>query len=122
MKTRKSFVIDTNVLLHDPDALTAFGDNDVVIPLAVLEELDALKRNRDDRAKNARRTLRSIEELKKQGQGDLHQGLVLKNGTKLRIQLEMKTNYSPTFALSLSSANYPASLCQHSTYLKRGRM
>ncbi len=103
---KKTFVIDTNVLLHDPDALQAFGENDVIIPLAVLEELDQMKRFRDEIAKNARQVLRFLSSLKDFGQGDLHQGVVLKNGTTVRLQLEIKQNYSPNFALAPSSNHY----------------
>lgn len=101
---RKTFVIDTNVLLHDPDALTAFGDNDVVLPLAVLEELSDMKRYRDEIAKNARTVLRFMGTLKDIGEGDLHKGVRLPNGTMIRIQLQMASNFSPSF--SLSSNNY----------------
>jgi PhoH-like ATPase len=95
---KKTFVIDTNVLLHDPDALYTFGANDVVVPLAVLEELDSLKRFRDEIAKNARLVLRNLSSLKNTGTGDLHQGVVLPNGSTIRVQVEVKTNYSPNFA------------------------
>lgn len=104
--SRKTFVIDTNVLLHDPDALTTFGDNDVVVPLTVLEELATMKRFRDERAKNARAVLRYFDTLKEQGKGDLHKGVLLPTGTRIRIQLEIKTNYSPNFAMALSSNSY----------------
>lgn len=104
--SKKTFVIDTNVLLHDPDALTGFGENDVIIPLAVLEELDQMKRFRDEIAKNARAVLRFLTSLKGTGMGDLHQGVKLKEGSTLRIQLEIKNNYSPNFALPSSSAHY----------------
>ena len=106
MVDRKTFVLDTNVLLHDPDALTAFGDNDVVIPLAVLEEFDAKKRYRDELSKNARAVLRYFDSLKNVGEGDLHKGVILPNGSRIRIQLEIKTNYSPNFSISLSSTGY----------------
>jgi PhoH-like ATPase len=90
----KTFVIDTNVLLHDPESLMAFGANEVVVPLAVLEELDALKRFRDEVAKNAREVLRYLSSLKDHGTGDLHKGVLLKNGTTIRIQLDVKPNGS----------------------------
>lgn len=115
---RKTFVIDTNVLLHDPDALHAFGKNDVVIPLAVLEELDAMKRFRDELAKNARAVLRSFDTLKRTGEGDLHRGLMLPSGTRLRIQLEVKTNYSPNFALSVATPNYRILMAAYLLYEK----
>lgn len=103
---RKTFVIDTNVLLHDPNALTNFGDNDVVVPLAVLEEFDTKKRYRDELSKNAREVLRYFDSLKDVGEGDLHKGVVLPNGARIRIQLEIKANYSPNFSLSLNSTSY----------------
>ncbi|MCB1181686.1 MAG: PhoH family protein [Chlamydiia bacterium] len=103
---RKTFVLDTNVLLHDLDAVTHFGKNNVVIPLAVLEELDTMKRYRDEMAKNARAVLRYFDTLNGLGKGDLHEGVELKNGTVIRIQLEIKTDYSPNFALSVNSVHY----------------
>jgi len=104
--TRKTFVIDTNVLLHDPSAPLAFGANDVVIPLTVLEELATMKRFRDERAKNARAVLSFFDSLKEKGTGDLHKGVELPSGEKIRIQLEIKSHYSPNFALNLTSNSY----------------
>ncbi len=103
---RKSFVIDTNVLLHDPTALTAFGDNEVIVPLAVLEELDTMKRFRDERAKTARDVFRNFDNLKRSGSGDFHQGVILPTGGRIRIQMMIKTDYNPNFALSIASNAY----------------
>lgn len=50
----KIYVLDTNVLLHNPQALFAFEDNDVVIPFAVIEEIDNQKRRQDEVGRNAR--------------------------------------------------------------------
>lgn len=97
MTERKTFVIDTNVLLHDPDALLSFGESDVVLPLAVLEELDTMKRFRDEIAKNARTVLRFLSSLKEKGTGDLHKGVMLSSGTKIRLQLEIKSNHNLNF-------------------------
>lgn len=104
--SKKTFVIDSNVFLHDPNAVMSFVASDVVIPLAVLEELDHMKRFRDELAKNARSALRFFDSLKKIGEGRLHQGIILPNKTRLRIQLEMETNYSPKFSMSLTSNSY----------------
>lgn len=104
--TRKTFVIDTSVLLHDPQAITAFGDNDVVIPLGVLEELAAMKRFRDDKAKNARQVFAYFDSLKQMGQGDLHSGVTLLSGGCIRIQLEIKAHPNPHFALNPSSNSF----------------
>ena len=70
--TRKTFVIDTNVLLHDPDCIGKFKQSDVVIPLVALEELDSLKRLSDELGKNARHVLRYVDGLKLKKSGDLH--------------------------------------------------
>ena len=86
--SRKTFVIDTNVLIHDPASIKKFKDNDVVIPLIVLEELDGLKRYSDEVGKNAREAIRYIDSLKTQKIGDLHTGVVIPEGPKIRIHLE----------------------------------
>ena len=56
--SRKTFVIDTNVFLHDPFAINKFKDNDVVIPLVVLEEISGLKRQVGELGNNARTVMR----------------------------------------------------------------
>lgn len=103
---RKSFVLDTNTLIHDPEALIAFGNNDVVIPLAVLEELAQLKRYRDELSKSARAVFKLFDALKEKGSGDLQQGIVLSGGARLRIQTEIKTHYNPNFALNPNHPSY----------------
>lgn len=88
---RKTFVIDTNVLLHDPDAIKKFKNNDVIIPLIVLEELDNLKRLSDELGKNARHVLRYVDSLKsKKKEGDLHEGVEIENGITVRIYLDTR--------------------------------
>lgn len=98
--TRKTFVIDTNVLVHDPSSIKKFKDNDVVISLAVLEELDGLKRHGDEVGRNAREAIRYIDSLKGEKIGDLHTGVVIPEGPKVRIFLE-KTERSDKFPLPL---------------------
>lgn len=115
---RKTFVIDTNVLLHDSAALSAFKDNDVVIPLAVLEELATMKHFRDERAKNSQAVLRYFDSLKEVGKGDLHTGVLLESGGKIRIQLEITTHYSPNFSMSMSSTSYRILMAAHYLYEK----
>lgn len=63
----KHFVLDTNVLLHNPNALFMFDDNAVVIPFAVLEELDKFKKGNDDVARNAREVIRHLDSLREKG-------------------------------------------------------
>ncbi len=79
--TRKTFILDTNVLLSDVNAIDAFGDNDVVIPLAVLEELDSNKKRMDDVGRNARAVCRKLDALREKG--SLHKWVSLDNGGRL---------------------------------------
>ena len=98
---RKTFVIDTNVLLHDPDAIGKFKDNDVIIPLAVLEELDGMKRYSDELGMNARQAVRYIDSLKLRNAGALHSGVSIENGIVVRIYVESKTTEKRAFPLAV---------------------
>lgn len=64
---RKTFVLDTNVLLHNPNSLFMFADNEVVIPFTVLSELDAFKKGNDDVGRNAREAIRHLDQLRERG-------------------------------------------------------
>ena len=64
---RKTFVLDTNVLLHDPQALTRFEDNAVVIPIEVVEEIDRFKRDPSEKGRNARQISRLLDGLREKG-------------------------------------------------------
>lgn len=101
--SRKTFVIDTNVLLHDPDSITRFVDNDVVICLAILEELDKMKHFTDELGKNARSVIRYID-TKTKG-FDLAHGIAIENGINLRIIVDSKNHgEKKTFPLTLDRA------------------
>jgi PhoH-like ATPase len=97
-----TFVIDTNVLLHDPEAIAKFPRHRVVIPVTVLEELDKMKRLPNDLGKNARAVFRFLDSLNTLGTGDLHKGVSLPNESTIRIQLEIKTDNAYHFSLSLN--------------------
>ncbi len=103
--SRKTFVIDTNVLIHDPTAIQKFQDNDVVIPLTVLEELDSLKRYSDEAGKNSREVIRYIDSLKAEKMGDLHTGVVIPEGPKVRIHLDAKPERVEGFPLPLDRSS-----------------
>ncbi len=85
---RKTFVIDTNVLLHDPNAIFVFKGNDVVIPLGVLEDLDRIKCQVDELGKNARHVVRFIDSLKEKNVGTLHGGVPIDNDITVRIHID----------------------------------
>ena len=64
---RKTFVLDTNVLLHDPQAVNRFEDNQVVIPIEVVEEIDRFKRDPSEKGRNARQVSRLLDQLREKG-------------------------------------------------------
>lgn len=80
---KKTYVLDTNVLLSDPNAIFSFEDNDLIIPMAVLEELDNHKTRLDEVGRNARHTSKTLDELRLKG--SLVEGVALQNGAVLRI-------------------------------------
>ena len=83
---KKSFVLDTNVLLHDPGALVAFADNEVVLPFQVIEELDKFKKGSDDTGQHARQVIRTLDRLREKGR--LVEGVpVEETGGSLRVVL-----------------------------------
>lgn len=82
---KKVFVIDTNVLLHDPSAMLRFEDNDVVLPITIIEELDRFKKQPEVTGRNARQTSRTLDELRQQGH--LTDGIPLAGGGTLRVAL-----------------------------------
>ncbi len=82
----KNFVIDTNVLIHDVDSIYSFADNNVIIPVAVIEELDSLKKSSDERGRNARVVTRRLDALRTRGR--LNEGVKLDDGGMLRIDLD----------------------------------
>lgn len=84
-KSKKTFVIDTNVLLHSPYALYSFADNNIVIPEVVLEELDKFKKDNTELGANARHVARLIDGLREKG--NLNKGVKLDNGGTLRIEM-----------------------------------
>ena len=101
-RSYKTFVIDTNVLLHDPTALLQFPRHHVLLPIAVLEELDKMKRMPNELGRNSRETIRLLDSLKTLGKGNLHTGVKLENGAVIRIQPELKTDYKYDFSMAIN--------------------
>jgi PhoH-like ATPase len=81
----KRFILDTNVLLHDPHAVERFGDKEVVIPIYVLEEVDTFKRELSERGRNARMVSRYLDDLREGG--SLADGVRTAQGGRLRVAL-----------------------------------
>lgn len=98
----KTFVIDTNVLIHDPNSLISFPTSKVVIPITVLEELDNLKKMPGELGKNARSVFRLLDSLNLRGKGNLHEGVELENGCEVRILTEFKTDLLSDFTMAVN--------------------
>ncbi|CAM2829059.1 PhoH family protein [Paenibacillus sediminis] len=86
---KKIYVLDTNVLLHDPNAIFAFDEHEVVIPSVVLEEIDSKKRNADEIGRNARYVSRLLDGLREKGH--LHSGVQLDNMGSLKVELNHRS-------------------------------
>jgi len=85
---KKTYVLDTNVLIQSPRALFLFEDNDIVLPVIVLEELDALKSGEGEAGANARQAIRFLETFRLQG--NLTKGVELPGGGTIRLELNHK--------------------------------
>jgi len=79
----KNYVLDTNVLLHDPNSMFGFGKNNVVIPIYVLEEIDTFKKDLSELGRNARQVARDLDALR--ANGGLSKATPLPSGGSLRI-------------------------------------
>ncbi|CAG7605810.1 hypothetical protein PAESOLCIP111_00848 [Paenibacillus solanacearum] len=86
---KKIYVLDTNVLLQDPNAIFAFEDNEVIIPAVVLEEIDTKKRNADELGRNARQISRMLDGLRSEGR--LFEGIELPGGGSLKVELNHRS-------------------------------
>jgi PhoH-like ATPase len=83
---KKIYVLDTNVLLHDPNAIFSFQDNDLVIPFVVIEEVDGQKRRQDEVGRHARLVANQLDRLR--ALGKLSEGVPMRGGGSLRVQLK----------------------------------
>lgn len=90
----KHFVVDTNVLLHNPNAIFMFEDNEVVIPFDVIEELDKFKTATDDLGRNARTVIRHLDGLRVTG--NIAEGVPIpQTGGRIRVVLKEDQKLCP---------------------------
>lgn len=92
---KKNYVLDTNILLHDPYAIFKFDDNNVIIPIYVIEEVDQFKREGSERGRNARQVVRLLDELREKG-GSLSKGVETKSGGTLTVKVPVKRPELPS--------------------------
>jgi PhoH-like ATPase len=100
---KKTYILDTNVLLHEPESLFAFEDNVIVLPLSVVEELDRIKRRSDDVGRNAREVSRKLDELRERGR--LSEGVALANGGSVRIEINGNKSHNHLKGIDLNSTD-----------------
>lgn len=107
---KKNYVLDANVLLHDPHAIFKFEDNDVIIPIFALEEIDRFKREGSERGRNARTIARLLDELRVSERGSsLSRGVRLENGGTLRIAIPERR---PNLLVGLESHSQDLAILQ----------
>src|SRR5512147_948844 len=94
---KKNYVLDTNVLLHDPHAIFKFEDNDLFLPIYVLEEIDTFKRDNTERGRNARTVSRLLDAQRERG-GSLQRGVTIGEGGTLCVFVPSKR---PHLAIAL---------------------
>ncbi len=97
---KKVFILDTNVLIHDPSAMVSFADNIVIIPITVIEELDSFKMHADERGKSARVVSRKLDGYRTQGK--LATGVRLEGNGILKVELDRPQILPKEFKLSES--------------------
>jgi len=81
--SRRVFVLDTNVLLFDPNALAAFKEHEVVVPISVIEEVDRFKKDLNETGRNARMVSRTLDSMRARGR--LSTGIPLEEGGLIRV-------------------------------------
>jgi PhoH-like ATPase len=105
---KKNYVLDANVLLHDPHAIFKFEDNNLIIPIFAIEEIDKFKREGTERGRNARTIARLLDGLRRE-EGTLSRGVPLENGGSLRIAIPEKR---PELSIGLEKSSQDAAILQ----------
>ena len=105
----KIYVVDTNFLIQAPYGMQCFEDNQVVLPVVVLEELDNLKKAEGETGANVRTTIRMLEELRLQG--DLLEGVTLPGGGTLRVEKNYRDVELPSDLPETKSDNRILKVC-----------
>jgi len=86
---RKTYIFDTSVLIDNPFSFKDFSDSDIIIPIAVFNELDSLKKQPHERGRNARVCIKTLEEVCLQG--NINTGILIDNNSILKIDVKYYT-------------------------------
>jgi PhoH-like ATPase len=120
-RTTKLFVLDTNVLMHDPSSLFRFEEHDVFLPIGTLEELDNHKKGLSDVARNARQASRFLDELVSGAVADIKAGMPLSSkaapslsaGGRLYLQTEAIDSVLPSTLAAGKTDNQIIAVVRH---------
>ncbi len=93
---KRTYVVDTNVLLHDPGALLVFHEHDLVLPITVIEEMDKFKRELTELGRAARTVSRQLDAMRETGR--IAEGVPLPGGGRLRVELGAPGDVAELFA------------------------
>ncbi len=118
---KKTFVLDSNVLLHDPRALFGFDDNEVVVPIYVIEEIDNFKKDLSELGRNARQVSRFLDELRTEG--SLTEGVPTASGGTVKVSIAPR-ELPPEYQSERSTDNKilaTALHCHGQTLREKGR-
>jgi PhoH-like ATPase len=99
----KNYILDTNVLLHDPNSLLNFQENSVLLPIEVIEEIDRFKRESSELGQNARSVSRMLDAFRSEGR--LSEGVKLPNGGRLKIIFQKNGQANGEHTLSFNSVD-----------------
>jgi PhoH-like ATPase len=111
---KKTYVLDTNVLLHDPQSIFKFEDNDLIIPIYVIEEIDTFKRDSTERGRNARTVVRNLDALREEG-GCLSDSVPVGEGGTLCVHVPPK---KPVLAIALNPSSGDHAILQTALNLR----
>jgi PhoH-like ATPase len=113
----KNYVLDTNVLLHDPNSLLSFQKNHVLIPIEVIEEIDRFKRESSELGQNARTVSRTLDGLR--SKGSLSDGVTLDNGGCLRISFRKPGHHNGNGAAVLGDNTVDSRILMQAMAIKK---
>jgi len=94
---KKIFVLDTNVLIHNPQSMFSFGDNHVIIPIVVIEEVDNFKKGLDEKGRNARQIGRYLDKLREDG--SLQKGVETEHGGIIQVVISRQVSETANHVL-----------------------
>jgi PhoH-like ATPase len=115
---KKNYVLDTNVLIHDPRAMFRFEDNHVIIPIHVLEEIDQFKKELSERGRNARMVSRYMDGLR--AAGKLADGCEVEGGGTVRVAMPATAAEELVRPITLTSTSMDNKILQVALEVSKG--